>query len=626
MGKKLSTKEFRLEITRLAEQDPTQVARLLAQRTLSDPPFHEFPWLAKELAQRVVRPVTYRLGLLSTFTLEPIRDILYATALAQGFDIKLYFGGFQQLEQEIIALGSGLTRHEPQGIVFAWSLQDISPTLWQCILDLTERDIQAEIESVNNRISAIIEASKTNFPGAQLLLHTFTPPNYSALGIIDFEQSCGHRRAIGDLNSGLWKLARETEGVHLVDCEAMARRTGADWFDARYWYTARARLGPRSLNVLASEYVKYVRAFTGKTKKVLVMDLDGTLWGGILGEDGVNGIALGPNYPGNAFMAFQYEIKQLSRRGVVLAINSKNNEDDVREAFAKHNHMVLKWDDFAATRVNWQDKVANMRELAESLFLGLDSFVFIDDSPYEADMVQRALPEVTVVQVPREPSDLPGLLSCLGFFDSVIYSEEDRKRSEFYRSQTQREQLKKSSTDLEAFYRSLAMRLTIYDVGEANTSRVAQLTQRTNQFNMTTRRYTESDIKRFREDTDYLVRAYRLEDKFGDNGIISVVIVKKDAQSWYLDTFLMSCRVIGRTVETAILAILAQEASKAGATSLVADFLPTKKNAPARDVYPQHGFKIVEQGSDFIRYKLSLDDAGLFLPDWFKVVDSLDKT
>lgn len=617
--RKQSTNEFRLEITKRASQEPSQVFHLLSHRALIEQPFHEFPWLAKELACCSIQHTTYRLAFLSTFTLEPIRDVLRAIALAQNFDLSLYFGGFQQLEQEVIIKGSGLAKHKPNGIIFAWSLQDLSPRLWQSVLDLSESEIRTEMETVINRIGALVENCKANFPHAQLLLHTLVAPTYSALGAIDFKHNCGHSRVISDLNSGLRELARTTNGVELVDCEGLAQRVGCEWFDARYWYTARAPFGPKGLTALAFEYVKYVRAFTGKTKKVLVVDLDNTLWGGILGEDGIDGVALGPNYPGNAFMAFQYEIKQLSKRGVVLAINSKNNESDVREAFEKHNHMVLKWDSFAAKRINWQDKASNMRQLAEELSLGLDSFVFLDDNPYELEMIQQALPEVTVVAVPTEPSELPYLLSRLGFFDNVIYSEEDRKRSEFYHSQVKRTQLKKSSTDLDTFYRSLEMRLTVYDIGEAQIPRVAQLTQRTNQFNMTTPRYAESDIRRFTEDSEYLVLAYGLEDRFGDNGIISVMIVKKQEQNWYLDTFLMSCRVIGRTVESAILSLLVRQARQAGVKSIIADFVPTKKNTPAKDVYPQHGFGLAEEGSDSVRYQLDLVSADLRVPSWFEV-------
>ncbi len=619
MEKQLSTKEFRDKIAKLTDQDSAQVFRCLADRVESEPAFHEFPWLARELTRWASPSCVYRFALLSTFTLEPIRDILSTMALAQGFDLNIYFGGFQQLEQEVMSPESGLSKHRPQGIVFAWSLQDLSSVLWQSTLNLTETDIRIQIDDLNSRITTLVETTKANFPKAHLLLHTFMIPTYPVLGIIDFLNPRGHRQMVDNLNNGLRRLAEQTEDVHLVDCEILARRAGAQWFDERYWYTARAQLGPKGLMTLASEYVKYIRALTGKSKKALIIDLDNTLWGGILGEDGMEGIALGPNYPGNTYMAFQHELKQLSKRGVVLAINSKNNENDVRKVFAEHDHMVLKWNDFATVHVNWQDKVINMRKIAEELSLGLDSFVFVDDNPYELEMVQQILPEVTTVQVPHEPAELPELLSRRGFFDSIIYSEEDQKRGEFYRSQAQRIQLKQSSVNLETFYRSLTMRLTVYDVAESQIPRVAQLTHRTNQFNMTTRRYTEYDIKQFCESPEYFVRAYRLEDRFGDNGIISVAIIKKHNESWYLDTFLMSCRVIGRTVETAILALWAQQAHHAGVKSLVGDFLPTKKNMPAQDVYPKHGFKKMKETPDYVRYELELADARLNVPEWFEV-------
>jgi FkbH-like protein len=373
---------------------------------------------------------------------------------------------------------------------------------------------------------------------------------------------------------------------------------------------------------LAFEYVKYFRALAGRSKKVLVTDLDNTLWGGILGEEGVHAIELGPSYPGNAFTAFQREIKQLSRRGIVLAINSKNNESDVREVFEKHPHMPLRWEDFAGVRVNWTDKVTNMRQLAEELSLGLDSFVFIDDSPAEIEIVQRELPEVTTIQVPREPAQLPGLLARLGYFDSVLYTEEDRRRGELYRSQVKRLELERSSTNLEAFYRSLNMRLIIQTVDDADVPRVAQLTQRTNQFNLTTRRYSEADVRRVRDSETHVLRAYRLEDRFGDNGIIAVTIVATDGTAARLDTFLMSCRVIGRTLETAILAELVRELQGRGLKTLIGEFLPTKKNAPAKDVLEKHGFARSEAELDGTLWELSLHDPSLRVPEWITVISA----
>ena len=627
MRKELNLTELRVQVKDLIEQGKhAQACRMLSQRALSNVAFHEYPWLANELANCVSEPIIYRIGFLSSFTLEPIKDVLLAIAFAQEFCLELYFGGFQQLEQEMMVQESGLANHKPNAIIIAWRLQDISPSLWNSILDMTKTEMEVEKENILNRVKGLIQAHQTNFPDSQLLLHTFVPPIHPALGIIDFEHPRGQQQVVTSLNTSLRKLATASEAVHLVDCDTVAAQSGSDWFNARRWYTARAPLGPTALLNLAREYFKYVRALAGKSKKVLVTDLDNTLWGGILGEDGLEGIELGANYPGNAYVAFQQEIKQLSRRGVVIAVCSKNNEADVRKLLEEHSDMVLKWEDFAAVRINWQDKSTNLCELADELSLGLDSFVFIDDNPYELEIIQHSLPEVSTVQVPREPAELPGLLSTLGLFDTTIHSEEDRKRGEFYRGQVKRAQLKHVAKDLESFYLSLSMAVTVYDVGQAEIPRVAQLTQRTNQFNISTRRYTETDIQRFRDNPTYVVRAYRLEDRFGDNGIISVVIVQRQNDVWYLDTFLMSCRVIGRKVETAILALIVQEAKLNQATALLGEFIPTKKNVPAKDVFARHGFEKVQENTHFTKWKLLLDDADIKVPEFFQLIDETKQT
>jgi FkbH-like protein len=246
--------------------------------------------------------------------------------------------------------------------------------------------------------------------------------------------------------------------------------------------------------------------------------------------------------------------------------------------------------------------------------------VFIDDNPVELEIIQQQLPEVTLVQAPREAADLPGLLSRRGYFDHVIFSEEDRRRGEWYQAQAQRAQFARSSGDIESFYRSLAMRLTVLEVGDAELARVAQLTQRTNQFNMTTRRYSEADIRRFLGSSDHVVRAYRLEDRFGDNGVIGVVIMERAGDVCRLDTFLMSCRVIGRTVETAIVALIAEEARARQAVAVIGEFLPTKKNAPAREVYPKLGFGKVAESETCITWRLDLAGPRLDVPGWFEVL------
>lgn len=620
--------EFRAGIDALGQAGATgQALARLRRRAEGDPPLFECRWLAEQLARFTPEALRFKLGILSSYTIEPIRDVLRARGLAAGFDLDLYFGGFQQFEQELLTIGSGLARHEPQAVILAWRLEELSPPLvWQS-LDMTDEQLDAEIDALLQRVGGLVAGAARNLPKASCLLHRFVAPQHAALGLIDAEHPRGHEALVGRLNAGLVELCRRTPGAHLIDCGALARRVGATGFDARHWYTAQAPAAPALLSALAAEYVKAARAVAGKTKKVLVVDLDNTLWGGILGEDGLEGIRVGPEYPGSAFADFQREVKRFGQRGVVLAVNSKNNEADVRAAFETHAGMVLRWTDFAATRVNWQDKAQNLRELAQELSLGLDSFVFVDDNPAELEIVQQQLPQVSVVQAPREAADLPGLLSRLGLFDGLVFSDEDRQRGAFYQAQAQRAELARSAgADLESYYESLGMRLTMLDVGEAEVARVSQLTHRTNQFNMTTRRYGEAEIRALVASPSHLVRAFRLEDRFGDNGIIAVVILAREGEHDRIDTFLMSCRVIGRSVEEAIVALMAEEARARGSRALLGEFLPTKKNAPAQGVYERLGFAKTAESAAGATWQLDLSEAGPELPRWFEVAGAAVRT
>lgn len=619
--KRLTTQELRSRVAELsAAGAPARALALLAQRVQSDPPLFEYPWLAQELGRRVPTPVEVRVGILSTFTIDNIRDGLRAHGLAQGLALDLYFGGFQQLEQEVMSPASGLVQHNPAVVILACDLRDLSPPLYERFLDLTPAQVTEHVNALLGRLRGIVEHCRRNLPRAAIVMHALLPPRHAALGVLDFTHAAGQQRAVDALNAGLREIAR-LESTYVLDCDALARRSGAAWNSVRHYLTARAPLGPEALVELAREYVKLARAVAGKTKKALICDIDNTLWGGILGEDGLSGVKLGPDYPGNAYRAFQQEIRQLGRRGVVLALNSKNNEDQVREAFEKHPHMVLRWDDFAAARVNWQDKALNLRELADQLSLSLNSFVFVDDNPVEIEIVQQQLPEVATVLLPEEPAELPGLLARLGWFDSVIFSDEDRRRGDFYRAEAQRTQLEQSSTDLETFYRTLAMQLVRQRVGDGEIPRVAQLTQRTNQFNMTTRRYSEADIRRLCDSREHRVYAYGLKDAFGDNGVIGAVIAAANGRTWQIDTFLMSCRVIGRTVEDSIVALLAQEAQAAGATALEGEFIPTKANAPARGAYERMGFRKVDESEARQVWRLEFGSAAPRVPEWIQVVE-----
>ncbi|MGH9896004.1 MAG: HAD-IIIC family phosphatase, partial [bacterium] len=347
------------------------------------------------------------------------------------------------------------------------------------------------------------------------------------------------------------------------------------------WASARMPLAGSAVRRLAEEYVKYLSAFLGSSKKVLVVDLDNTLWGGILGEDGFDGIQLGSEYSGSAYVEVQRAILTLQARGVVLAINSKNNPSDAWEVIEKHPGMILRPDHFAGARINWNDKAGNLEELAEELNVGLEAFVYIDDSAAECERIRQSHPEVFTLHLASEPEKRAEKIRRLGVFDTLSFGTEDRNRTRMYRADTERKQWKSRAPSLEEYYASLAMELTIRPLEQAAVARAAQLTQRTNQFNLTTRRYTESEIAALTASDHSEVYTAHLTDRFGEDGIVGLAVVKRQEDALRMDTFLMSCRVLGRGVETAFLTFVLRRAEQLGMREVMGEYRPTKKNGIA---------------------------------------------
>jgi FkbH-like protein len=369
------------------------------------------------------------------------------------------------------------------------------------------------------------------------------------------------------------------------------------------------------LRGLAREYLRYLRAARGLNRKCIVLDLDNTLWGGVIGEDGLGGIQLGAEAPGNAFVAFQSELEKLWRRGILLAIASKNNPDDARAALEQHPDMLLRPSHFAAQRINWSSKAANIRELARELNIGLDSLVFLDDNPVERAQVRAELPQVLVPELPTDPADYRTCLLELGVFDTLALTAEDRQRNQQYADQRARREAE-SALSVDDYLADLDLVVEIELANPLNLARIAQLTNKTNQFNLTTRRYTEAEI------SDRLARGWRVfgarvRDRFGDNGLTGLIMLTPD---WTIDTLLLSCRVMGRGVETALLAMASDEALRAGVSRLRGWFHPTDKNAPARDVYRDHGFAIADHGPDeSVLWELDLHAGVPSVPVWLTV-------
>ncbi len=402
-------------------------------------------------------------------------------------------------------------------------------------------------------------------------------------------------------------------GSYFLDLEMVSGMMGREaFYDPRRYYWTKQPFSERGTIRLAEHLWAGARALTTGPKKVLVLDLDNTLWGGVVGETGPLGVALGESPDGEAYRAFQKHAKALSRRGIVLAIASKNNEADGREPFEKNPEMVLGLDDIAAAEINWEPKGTTIRRIAEALSLGLDSFVFFDDNPAEREQVRQAIPEVAVVEVPAEPAEYVRALEAGLWFEAAALTEADAARAEQYAVERKRRELQQTAGSMEDYLRSLEMRADVREIDEADLMRVVQLLGKTNQFNLTTRRHGREDVLRLISASDAIGLTVRVEDRFGDHGLIGVLIAvpAEEPGTLRVDTWLMSCRVIGRTVEEYFVVELLERARRLGYRRIVGEYIPTKKNALVSELYDRMGFRRVEAGVDgSVLYELAVEEA-----------------
>lgn len=403
-------------------------------------------------------------------------------------------------------------------------------------------------------------------------------------------------------NQTLRELAQSHSNLKIIDFSGfISSHPAEEWVDWKYYYLSQMPVNPRLATAFVSWFQRQIDSIELKRKKCLVLDLDNTLWGGILGEDGINGIQIGNDYPGNAYLAFQRYLLELSKAGVILTVCSKNNEADVLALWHEHPANVLRDEHFAARRINWQDKATNIRELARELNIGLDSMVFVDDNPTERELVKQMLPEVSVPDFPSQPYQLPRLAQQLvrDYFTVYTLTDEDRTKTEQYRSNAQRAAQQARFTDLNDYLRSLEIRLTLAPANPMTIERVAQMTQKTNQFNLTTKRYTDADIQQFIQSGARVV-TLSVADKFGDNGITGLIIVTfSEHKVAVIDTLLMSCRILGKGIETAFVDRVLRNLFAEGIERVEACYLPTAKNSQVADFYPQMGFTSISNEGEY---------------------------
>jgi FkbH-like protein len=458
-----------------------------------------------------------------------------------------------------------------------------------CFLEKIERRI--------NETLVLIKRLCDNLSTAQIFIDNFFLFRSIIMGTVEYNSSLSISEFPNIANAKLISLANSLSNLKIIDVLSLTISKGSDFlFDERMYYLAKCHWSFSGIQAISVLYQRYLNAFLGKRKKCLVLDLDNTLWGGIIGDDGIEGIELSNDGQGKAFYDFQREILKLYERGVILAICSKNSEDIALEAIEKHPYMILRKNHFVNLKINWNNKAQNIKEIAQEINIALDSIVFLDDSPFEREIVISNLPEVFVPELPTEPSEYPNFIRNLNVFDFITLSEDDFARNDSYKANINRVALRTQTINIEDFYFSLNMRASISKINESQINRIAQMTQKTNQFNLRTKRYTESDIKSFVRNSNYDVYQMSLKDKFGDNGIIACAIIRKQKLESFVDSFILSCRAMGRTAETALINYIIEDLLKTSCLRLTSEYIPTKKNMPCKKFYANHGFTKKQDG------------------------------
>jgi FkbH-like protein len=542
--------------------------------------------------ENLVTDKKIRIAILSSFTVNGLAETLKVKSAEKNIALIPYLAAYNQYNQEILNEKSELYRFSPDLTVL---LIDNRSVLGNLVYQTFSVNKEERKEFVKNKVKEILNLASrfTKNSKSKLIIANLSIPTFSQYGIFDSKTEYGIKEMIYDFNTQLSDSCKNIDGVYVFDFDSFVSRYGEEnIFNFQQFFVGDIKISLEFIPFLASDLMAYIIAFLGLSKKCIVLDLDNTLWGGIVGEDGFDGIQLGPQPPGNAYFEFQKILQAFNKRGIILAINSKNNPDDAIKIIREHPYMLLREGDFACVKINWDDKVTNMKEIAEELNIGLDSMVFFDDDPVNREYIKVNLPQVTVPELPSDPSEYPHVLLRMNDFSLLKITEEDTSRNKMYLEQKKRKELEESSSSLEDFLKTLGLRVQIKKSNNFTIPRISQLTLKTNQFNLTTKRYQEEDIRKFSQDDNMLVGCAQVHDKFGDNGITGVFIVQKEnTKEWFLDTFLLSCRIMGRNVEKAILSYIFDEAKKGGVTKIKAKYLPTPKNKPIESFLPECGFQ-----------------------------------
>jgi FkbH-like protein len=541
--------------------------------------------------------IDLKVAVLSSYTVQTIEKQLIENLKTLGFRATIRLGGFDQFNQELVDKGSWLREFSPDVIVIALSHQTFFPDLVYSVID--GKGIQARcFDKIALLLQSIEQYElKTNF-----IVTSLDFPTYSPCGLLDFQREGGLHSIIESCNKMLADYSRSNTKVTILDFDRVVRIVGQERMgDPKLFYFGKMLLGTHAGELFAREIATYINALYGRIRKCIVVDLDNTIWSGVIGEDGAEAIVVGDSPLGSIYRDIQRVLLNYRKAGILLAIASKNNIDDVMPVFSvRKSDMVLAKEDFIAMRISWQPKSQSILEIAQELNLGLDSFVFLDDNPAERLEVAERLPEVAVVDFPKDPAQLPGILAELLYLKPLRLTAEDRTRHEMYVQDLGRTELQKTE-GISDYLMKLGTNITVAVNDSSNIERITQLINKTNQFNLRTQRYTLEEVRSMTTSGDHVVTSVTVKDKFGELGLTGVIILKKTAPArYFIDTFLLSCRVLSREIEKQF---FTETLKVVKGANLEAEYRETKKNSMVKGFYESLGFSLISEADGVKHYR-----------------------
>lgn len=544
-----------------------------------------------------------KIAVLGTCSIQHIVQVLRAILLADGVKAEFYEGEYNGIRMDILDDSSPLYSFNPDIVIILPDYRDVRlfPIMFS-----EEKEVEKCIEENCTFFMNLCERVHTNLPNAQVLLSNIVTPIYRQLGNMEANYVFSKSYVFDAINAMLTK--KHKDYAVILDMNYQASLVGKNnWFDDVAYVSTKSGFNLKYIGLFCEVISKQIMALTGKQKKCLVLDLDNTLWGGTVGDLGYDGINLDPNDPlGESYLEFQKYILELKQRGVILAVCSKNEIDLAKEAFDKNSRMLIKYDDISCFIANWDDKATNIRKIASEINIGIDSLVFFDDNPTERQIVRQFVPEVTVIDVPEDPALYVRALDQSKCFEWAQLTKEDLSRSKTYVENRKREEILHNATDYNQFLEMLEMNATFEPVNENTISRFSQLINKSNQFNLRTQRYTETQIHEMMDSDEYKLFTVSLNDRFSEYGIIACLILQIQDNDFFIDSWVMSCRVLKKTVENYTFNRLIDEATRNNIGSIKAEYIPTEKNKLVKELLPDLGFKIVNSCDNVNTYILEL--------------------